>query len=57
MKRIFPKINMVKINEIIDNTPYISELQKNFYKTILQERKERILEFSYQKLYQQESSK
>ena len=38
---------MKKIYEIIDNTPTITELQKEFYKTI---RKERIIDFSLNKL-------
>lgn len=52
LERILPKINMDKINKVIDETPFISELQKEFYKTMLRERKERILDFSYQKLLQ-----
>lgn len=52
LKRILPKINMDKINKIIDETPFISDLQKVFYKKMLRERKERILDFSYQKLLQ-----
>lgn len=50
LKRILPKIDMNKIYKIIDETPFISDLQKDFYKTMLRERKERILDFSYQKL-------
>ncbi len=50
LKRISPKINLEKINQIIDETPYIDDLQKNFYKTILKERKEKILDSSLAKL-------
>ena len=50
LKRILPRINMDKIFGIINETPFISDLQKNFYKTMLRERKERILDFSYNKL-------
>ena len=50
LKRILPKIDMEKINQIVDETPFLSELQASFYKTMLKERKERILDFSYQKL-------
>ena len=57
LKRILPKINMVRIEEIVDQTPFISDLQKRFYKTMLRERKERILDFSYQKLRKRERSK
>lgn len=56
LKRILPKINMNEINKIIDETPFISDLQKNFYKTMLCERKEKILDFSYQKLQKREQS-
>ncbi|MDD6036505.1 MAG: HipA domain-containing protein [Lachnospiraceae bacterium] len=50
LKRIYPRIDIVRINEIIDNTPFITELQKEFYKTMLWERKEKILKTSYEKL-------
>lgn len=51
LERILPRIDMVEINNIIENTPYISEIQKCFYKTILKDRKERILDFSWEKLH------
>lgn len=57
LKRIHPKINLEKVNRIIDDTPYINELQKNFYKTILKERKEKILDASLEKLHKRERSK
>ena len=47
---ILPKINIDSISMIIDETPFITQLQKDFYKTILVERKKRILDFSYNKL-------
>lgn len=50
LKRIVPKINLERIYKIIDKTPFISDLQKEFYNTILMERKTKILDFSYQKL-------
>ena len=50
LKRIASRIDMKKIYEIIDNTPTIIELQKEFYKTMLTARKERILDFSLNKL-------
>ena len=56
LKRIVPKINMQKINRIIDETPYITDLQKRFYKVILNERKEKILDFSYKILCSREKS-
>lgn len=50
LKRILPRIDMEKIYKIVDETPFISTLQRDFYKTMLRERKERILDFSDQKL-------
>ena len=50
LNRIASRIDMKKIYEIIDNTPTITELQKEFYKTMLTARKERIIDFSLNKL-------
>ena len=50
LKRILPRINMGEIFRLVDETPFISDLQKQFYKTMLQARKERILDFSMEKL-------
>ena len=47
---MYPKINLDKINKIIDNTEYITDEEKEFYKTMIRMRKERILDFSYEKL-------
>lgn len=46
LKRILPHIDMEKIKAVIDETPFISNLQKKFYTTMLTERKARILDFS-----------
>lgn len=54
LKRIVPRIDMKKIDSIIDNTPYIDELQKSFYKIMLAKRKEKILDFSLNKLHRSE---
>ena len=35
LKRILPKVNINHIFRIVDETPFISELQKQFYKTML----------------------
>lgn len=50
LKRIASRIDMKKIYEIIDNMPTVTELQKEFYKAMLTARKERILDFSLNKL-------
>ena len=56
LKRILPKIDLAKINPIIEDTPYIGELQKSFYKMIIKERKEKILDVSLEKLRKRECS-
>ena len=43
LKRIVPRIDIEKINVFIDDTPYISELQKEFYKIYIGARYEKIL--------------
>lgn len=48
--RIFPKIKLNEIFGIINETPYISEIRKEFYKKILEMRYKDILEYSYLKL-------
>ena len=45
---------MSRIKTMIENTPFISDLQKNFYMTMLQERKEKILDFSLHELEMQQ---
>lgn len=42
--RITPRINMQEIEQIIENTPFMSDLQIRFLKTMLAERKRRILD-------------
>lgn len=54
LKRIMPKIDMNRINALIDETPSISDLQKTFYKRMLAERKEKILDKSLQLLRKRE---
>ena len=43
LMRIAPKINIAKIKAIIDNTPGISDIRKEFYKTMLTERYRQII--------------
>lgn len=50
LERMFPKIDMVKIDKIIDETPVISDIRKEFYKKIVKMRYEKILKNSYDKL-------
>lgn len=46
LKRITERLDMAAIVKIVENTPYTSNLQKEFYKTMLSARKERILDYS-----------
>ena len=50
LKRIVPKIKMEEIMNIIDNTPYISEIRKEFYKTMIDRRYKEILLPAYEKI-------
>ena len=51
MKRIVPPcIDMARIRKLIADTPFITDLQKRFYCTMLEKRKERILDYSLERL-------
>ena len=45
--KIYPRINMDKIHSIIDNAPYIPDSKKHFYNSMLNYRKELILDKAY----------
>ena len=48
LKRIVPRINMKEIEELVDSTPYITDLQKEFYKLYIQKRFELIIRPAYE---------
>ena len=50
LKRIVPRIDMNKIKHIIEDTPFLSEVQRQFYTTMLVERKKRILDYALEAL-------
>lgn len=54
LKRIVPRIHMDKIKAIIEGTPFLSDLQRRFYTTMLVERKTRILDYALQMLEKRE---
>lgn len=56
LKRIVPRINIEKIKEIIINIPFISDIQKKFYITMIEKRKELILDFSLKQLEKKEEN-
>ena len=54
LKRIVPRIQTQDLCELVEGTPFLNDLQRDFYTTMLTERKERILDFSLQKLLRRE---
>lgn len=50
LRRMQPKIDMEKIKVLIDSVPEISDERKQFYFIMLQLRKERILDYSLEKI-------
>ena len=48
--RVFKKININEINKVIDETPFICDSRKDFYKKIIKMRYEKILKYIYEKL-------
>lgn len=55
LKRIFPKIDLNKINLMINNIESISKLRKDFYILMINKRYEKILKLSYLKLMEKEN--
>ena len=53
--RILSRIDMKEIFNVIEKTPFISDLQKEFYRTMLMTRKERILDYSVKRMSKQVS--
>ena len=47
LEKIKPRIDLDKINTIIDDTPLISQERKLFYKEMLRQRKEKIIDKAY----------
>ena len=56
LKRIVPRIDMKKICGIVKDTPFITDLQKQFYTTMLEKRKECILDYSLEALKKREKN-
>lgn len=55
LKRIFPKIDMENIHRIINETPYITELHKDFLNNMLEARYNIILKSPYQNILRLEN--
>lgn len=50
LKRISTRIDMMKISEIIDETPTLFPIQKEFYTVMISERKAKIVDYSMEQL-------
>ncbi len=50
LKRIVSRIDMSRIEVLLEETPFLSNLQREFYLVMLRERKTRILDFSLRAL-------
>lgn len=55
VKRIIQRIDLEEINDFIDDVPYLSELQRVFYKQYIAARYEKILEFAYDNILEQDN--
>lgn len=54
LKRIYRRIDMEQLNKIVDETPALLPEQRDYYKIMLWERKEKILDYSMEQLLKQE---
>jgi len=50
LRRIYPMINLDKINKLIDDIDIITNIHKDFYKIMIKNRYEKIIKYSYLKL-------
>lgn len=51
VERIVPRINIDEIKEFIDTVPYITDMQKEFYKTYITARYEKIIAPVYEQIH------
>lgn len=49
LMRVYPRIDMNKVNEVIFTNPSLSNIRKEFYSTMIKNRVERILKPAYEK--------
>lgn len=50
LKRIHARIDMERINRLVEDVPFLEPIQKEFYKIMIRERKEKILDYSMELL-------
>ena len=56
LKRVYPRINMDEINFFVDEVPYLTKLQREFYKAYLKARYELILQPAYNRIQRMQES-
>lgn len=54
LKRIHARIDMERISILVEDVPFLEPIQREFYKIMIRERKEKILDFSMELLLKQE---
>lgn len=57
IRDIAPKIDLLKINKMIDETPFLSDIRKEFYKNVIKFNKENMLDVAYKKLLKNDKLK
>lgn len=50
LKRIHARIDMERINRLVEDVPFLEPIQKEFYRIMIRERKEKILDYSMELL-------
>ena len=55
LKIVYQRIDLGRINLLIDNTSFISETRKEFYKLMIKERYNKIIKYSYDLLMRKEN--
>lgn len=54
LKRISARIHMEAIDSLVDETPHLAPVQRDFYKVMIRERKRKILDYGMKRLLEQE---
>ena len=50
LKRIHARIDMERISRLVEDVPFLEPVQREFYKIMIRERKEKILDYSMERL-------
>lgn len=50
LKRICERIDMERVDRLVEETPFLKPIQKEFYRIMIRERKEKILDYSMKRL-------